>query len=776
MRNQELDWPELLKSLSTHATSQRAKNLCLEIDALASRDLAQTKSENIIYASEVSKDQHLPSLEILDQINISFERLTLKAVLDVKELVILRQFLNASLAIKELLWMTKNSWTNLMATQIADFKSQLSAINHVISLDGEINEDASSLLASLCEEKRRLAREISRTLDQIVARRKMEPLLQDKYVTNREGRMVIPVKSGSQHDVKGLIHDASQTKQTVFMEPEEVVPINNRLREVQIQIQEEIIRILRELSDYLARFKTEFTNADQALLECDFTLACAKFNSRISGSVAHFSKDGKINLIDLRHPLLALQGIKVIPNTVSLNHDRRILLLSGPNAGGKTILLKSIGMACQMARSGLPVAAGDGSTLPFFENLDPIIGDLQSVDQNLSSFSSHISRLTKATKFKGRETLLLIDEICGATDPEEGAALARSFIESFAKNEVYVVVTSHLGPLKENWPKEMPLEHGSLEFDNKTNRPTFQLLLGFPGRSLALSVAARLGVPNEIIERARNFLTPDSRKRTEELEEIESFKAHIIDLKKQIESDRDEAKKQKDQYSELVRKFREQRDRWLEKALQKAEKRIETLIEDARLDRLKNRTLSDIKAELPEIIRAKPSGQGLSRPQTIDEFKNQFKPGTPAYSTRLGRQVLVQGAPDGKGQVTVLADSMRVQLPWHTLSNVHAPTDEKPAPTIRRSSAAKATESFEEARELDLRGKRIDDALPLLEKWLDDSLRAGLDRLKIIHGFGTEQLKKAIRQYLSKSRYVAEWKAGDTNTGGDGITWVTLAD
>jgi DNA mismatch repair protein MutS2 len=775
VRNQELDWPELLKNLSSHASSQRGRNLCLEIDALPSAAVAKTKAENIIYALETSKDQHLPNLEILDQINIAFERLNLKAVLDVKELMILRQFLNASLAIKELMWATKNRWTGSIVTQIADFKSQLSAINHVISLDGEINEDASPLLASLCEERRRLSREISRTLDQIVQRRKMEPLLQDKYVTNREGRMVIPVKSGSQHDVKGLIHDASQTKQTVFMEPEEVVPINNRLREVQIQIQDEIARILKELSEYLARFKTEFVNADQALMESDFTFAGSKFNSRISGAIANFSEDGKINLIDLKHPLLSLQGIKVIPNTVSLNPDRRILLLSGPNAGGKTILLKSIGMACQMARSGLPIVGGEGSSIPFFENLDPIIGDLQSVDQNLSSFSSHIARLTKATKYKGRKTLLLVDEICGATDPEEGAALARSFIESFAENEVYVVVTSHLGPLKENWPKEMPLEHGSLEFDNKTNRPTFQLLLGFPGRSLALSVAARLGVPEKIIARARNFLTPDSRKRTEELEEIENFKAHIIDLKKQIEADRDEAKKQKDQYTDLVRKFREQRDRWLEKALQKAEKKIENLIEDARLDRLKNKTLTDIKAELPEIIRAKPSGGG-SRPQTIEEFKKQFIPGTPAYSTRLGRQVLVQGAPDSKGQVAVLADSMRVQLPWHTLSNINAPTEENAPPTIRRSSAAKATEAFEETRELDLRGKRIDDAVPLLEKWLDDNMRAGLDRLKIIHGFGTEQLKKAIRQYLSKSRYVSEWKAGDTNTGGDGITWVTLAD
>ena len=299
------------------------------------------------------------------------------------------------------------------------------------------------------------------------------------------------------------------------------------------------------------------------------------------------------------------------------------------------------------------------------------------------------------------------------------------------------------------------------------------MLLGIPGRSLALSVAQRWGVPQEVIERARSYLSPVSKRRSSELEEIESFKQQILELKNQTTKDRDEARKSKETYLELVKKFREQKDRWLEKASEKAQKKIENLIEEARQDRLKNRTLHDLKSELPEIIKAKGNS---GKPQSLDEFKNLFKPGTPAFSTRLGRQVLIQGEPDSKGQVLVLADSMRVQLPWHGLVSMNVNPSEEKSVTIRRSGAASAIPTDDDAPELDLRGKRIDDALPILEKWLDDCMRNQKDNIKIIHGYGTEQLKKSVRQFFSKSRYVQTWKAGDASSGGDGVTWVSLSD
>ncbi|MCC6276573.1 MAG: Smr/MutS family protein [Oligoflexia bacterium] len=767
----ELDWPELLHRISSNAFSEAGKKLCLQVELLKSIDKAHESFDQVLAAQEFIDQIHQYSFEAIDFTAPIYERLKKHASLELSELIILRKMASGAQSVKNIIKGKKGLWLESLNKGIGEFRDQLSAINHVISPEGEINEDASPTLAALCDERRRLKRDISKTLDQVISKRQMEAYLQDRYVTNREGRMVIPVKSGSQHDVKGLIHDASQTKQTVFIEPEEVVPLNNKLRETQILIEAEILRILKELSDYLGRHLTLFKNATESMTALDVRLAQAKFTKSISGNCARLTTKGDFNLVGVRHPILMAQGINVVPNTVKLNSQKRILILSGPNAGGKTVLLKSIGLACLMANSGLPIAAEAESSLPLLNTIDPVVGDLQSVGEHLSTFSSHIQRVSNATKHQGLETLVLVDEICGATDPEEGAALAKAFIDHFCEQEVFAIITSHLGPLKEQWTTENPIVQGSLEFNRKTNKPTFQLLIGIPGRSLALSVAESFGVPQKVLKKALAYLAPESLQKSKELSEIESLKDQILELKAQTVSDRDEANKSKLIYQELVKKFREQRDKWLEKALQKAEKKVEDLIEQARQQRLRDKTLVDIRGELPEIIKGRSTA---NRPQTIEEFKTAFPPGSPVYSSRLGRQVVIQSAPDNKGQVMVLADSLRVALPWHSLT-ASQPSETKPTTSIRRPANLESLDSDEDST-LDLRGNRIDEALSRLEKWLDDCIRTQKDHVKIIHGFGTEQLKKALRQHLSKSRYVDSWKAGDKDSGGDGVTWIKIAD
>lgn len=770
METRELDWQELTQHLSKYCQSETAKKICLALSPLPGASQAENSMENIIHAQNTIAEQTVPHLHILDSLPRIMERLKIQGTLDIKDFVVVRTFLHSSTVLKNLLKTQRNPWADIQFAKIGDFKNQIYMIDKVISPDGDINEDASPTLASLNEEKKKLTREVAFVLDRVIAKRHIENALQDRYVTTREGRLVLPIKSGNQHDIKGLIHDRSFTKQTVFMEPEEAVPINNRLRDLQLLIAEEIEKILQEMSLTLSRQLMALENARATLLECDVTFAKALLTKNLRGNKVDFSSDFNLSLKDMRHPLLSLQGVDVVPNTVALNKDLRVLLLSGPNAGGKTILLKTIGLCAQMARCGLPIPVSSPSTVPFFIHIDSVVGDLQSVDQNLSSFSSHMKRLTETLGFSGSDNLILIDEICGSTDPEEGSALARSFIEHFLEKNVFAVITSHLGPLKENWNKAAPLQHGSLEFDVKKNKPTYQLLIGIPGQSLALAVARRFGVPEFIIRRAEDFLSPDSKKKSQNLQEIEDLRSQILELKAKTQKDREIAEKDKLQYSELVKKFREQRDRWLEKAIQKAEKKIENLIEEARQNRLKDKTIQDIKSDLPTIIKAQPSS---FRPQTLDEFKNTFKPGTPAFSSRLGRQVVIQSEPDNKGNVAVLADSMRVQIPWHTLS-LQKEEEKKPATFQRRPH--QTVSSSESEPSLDLRGKRVDEALDIVEKWLDDCITQGHERLKVIHGFGTEQLKKSLRQYLSKSHYVSKWTAGDSQSEGDGITWIYLAD
>lgn len=767
MEKSELDWPIVLQSIATEASSLAGKKQCLHLSPKGSPEKALQAISHIFDASFVDADT-IPNFSAVDEIPPIVERLGHQGVLEVRELACLRQFFHLTLSLTEALQEQTTAWAKDVKTSVPSFKSQLSSIDHVVSPDGEINESASQKLQGLCQERRKLERDVTAILSKIVGRQDLEGSLQDKYVTNREGRKVIPVKSGNRHDVKGQIHDRSHTKQTVFMEPAEAVPLNNRLRQIGSEIDDEIQRILKEISDYLRGSCTEYESALDTAIQADSVFAKVRFNSKIKGSKPNFSSQGLIKLNQLKHPLLLLQGDKVVANDVKLSHDNRILLLSGPNAGGKTILLKSIGLAAQMARSGLPIAAGDNSQLPFFEKLDPIVGDLQSVDGNLSTYSSHIKRLNGTLAYSGSSTMILVDEICGATDPEEGAALARSFIEHYRDQDVFAVITSHLGPLKQNWPKNSGVEHGSLEFDRITNRATYQLVMGLPGHSLALFVAQQLGTPQNLIDKAKEFLSPLSRSKAEELKEIEDFKQQVIDLKQQSQKDREEAQKLKQTYQFLVQKFRDQRDKWIEKALEKAQSKIENLIEDARQERIKNRTLQDLKADLPSIVKASKVPTN-SKPQTIDEFKTRMPPGTPAFSTRLGRDVVIQGQPDNKGQVSVLAGSMRLQVPWHSLGF----NKETEGAVSKKSSTSQETAVSSETKQLDLRGYRIDDAVEKLEKWLDNCMSEGIDKVKLIHGFGTEKLKKSVRRHLSKSPYVEKWTGGE-HSEGDGITWVFI--
>jgi len=772
-----LDWPLLLDRLAKYAQAERAKTLCYALEPLETLERAQQQLQDVEDAQICLQVQEMPWLGSLDNAPPVLEKLSKQATLEPKDLRELKLFLQAAFAVKALLKGFNNKWCRYQFSMLADFKPQISAIEHVITEAGEIKEDASETLWSLCEERRKLERSIKSTLDDVVKRRVMQSILQDRYVTSREGRWVLPVKSGSQHDMKGIIHDSSHTKQTVFMEPEEVVPLNNRLREVEGAILEEIQRILMQLTQYLFHFLVEFKNSDKTILLCDLTWAKARLGAALSAHSPVLSRT-EIGLENLRHPLLVLQGEEVVPNTVKLDESRRILLLSGPNAGGKTILLKSIGLVAQMARCGLPIPCSRSSKIPFFKFIDPVVGDLQSVGDHLSSFSAHIGRLIGCLKYKDLSSLILIDEIAGATDPEEGSALARAFIEHFSKQKVFCVVTSHLGPLKESWTPGSGVIHGSLEFDMRHNQPTYKLLLGIPGRSLALAVAKRFGVPDDIINRAHDLLSPEGKARVKNLEEIEELKDQIMVMRQETERDRTEARDFKEQYQGLVRKFREQRDRWLERALQKAEKKIDHIIEETRSEKLEKKTLYDVKVELPEIVKGKPL---KPRPSSPEEFVKQFHPGSPAFAPRLGRNVIVQSAPDNKGNVYVMADLMRLQMPWQQLHPVDttSPAQKKgriqATPGLKSSAGMSFMDNPEDVPEvLDLRGYRVDEAIESLEKWLDDCTRTHRERVKIIHGFGTEALKRALRQNLTRNKLVERWNAGDQNSGGDGVTWVQI--
>lgn len=768
-----IDWQEILERLGGYATSEAGKQFLFNLHPLNSSDQAAAHCREIVASQSIIESGVRPRASSLDLYSIWFSRLQKGGTLKPLELKDLRLFCLELIALKEVLETQDIAWLKGCATRIMPASEPLSAIDHIMTADGDIRTDASEILYNLYNERSQQVKAAQNILDRLVKQHQMEPLLQERYVTNREGRWVLPIKSGMQHHFEGIIHASSHTKQTVYMEPQELIPLNNRLRQIEVEIDEEIERLLIELSKYLFTLTDVFAESREVLLNLDIRLAQAQLANHIEAHPVELSGQN-LRLHNLRHPLLVLSGKDVIDNDVLLDQKQRILLLSGPNAGGKTVLLKAVGLAAQMARCGMPICASPDSQLPFFNDVTTAVGDAQSVDAQLSTFAAHLKILDHAAKQKGAGHLLLIDEICGSTDPDEGAALARGFIETYAENEVYAVITSHLGPLKLGWGGDTGVINGSLEYDNKTGRPTYQFLMGVPGQSLALQTAKRIGVQEDIIKRAHQHLSPDHQKYHLGLNEVENIKADLLVLKESMRQQQKELQKEKDKFNQLNAKFLLEKDKMLEQAITRAEKKIEKEIEHSRVDQVfkRHERLEKTKFELPEIVKAGAKATTIKRIESAEEFSKAFPPGAKVYIPSIARDGVVQSSANAKGEILVLSNSMRMTVSWEQLR----PPQNSPDQTyeISRKVTGAAGSVHDNDRTIDVRGLTVEEAIAKLETQLDTAAVNKEDRVKIIHGHGTEALKRAIRSYLSRSVYIQKWNAGSNETGGDGVTWAEL--
>ncbi len=769
-----LDWDIILQRLSDFATSQSGHACLQKLEPLPDQATAERSFREITEAVQILSLGQRPFMESLDLYPIWHQRLNKGATLKTLELKDVRHFCLEALALKEVLKPHTSSWAQGIASGLMDTSEPLSAIDQIMTPEGDIRSDASETLYRLYNEKNQVVRQTQNILDKLIRQHELETVLQDRYVTNREGRWVLPIRSGKQHQFEGIIHASSQSKQTVFMEPKEIIPLNNRLRQIEVDIEEEIERLLRELSEYLLRRISEFEVAQALLLESDVRFAQAQLASHMQANPCRFDKN-QISLVELKHPLLLLSDVAVIPNTVELNAEKRILLLSGPNAGGKTVLLKSVGLAAHMARCGLLISAAEGSCLPFFKRIHVGVGDSQSVDQHLSTFAAHLRVLNEASHSIGPETLLLIDEICGSTDPEEGTALARAFIKKYARNGSFGVITSHLGPLKLGWDSASGVINGSLEYDSRSGKPTYMFLMGVAGQSLALQTARRVGVENAILDEAMHFLSPEMKQYHSGLNEIETMKDELRALRTHLWEQEKAANAEKSRYHALLQKFEREREQMLEQTIKRADKKIENLIEHSKVEDVfrRHERLEQIRRSMPEIVKASTAAKASqTRIETAEDFARAYPPGSKVFAVSIGRDAVVQGKPNAKGEVPVLSNSMRLMVPWVQLRPPHQATN--PTAEIVRK-AGEITSPLDQDRIVDIRGQGVESALSKLEEQLDTAVVNRESRVKVIHGHGTDTLKKAVRSYLSRSPYVKKWKSGTNESGGDGVTWVELA-
>lgn len=769
-----LDWLAIIDRIAKFATCDWARSEIKKIGPLASPEVARESFACIADYSQIIKTGVRPYTESLDLVGTWLQRLTRHAVLKPLELKDVRHFCLEAIALKETVKPIRSRYLHNLFERIMNADEPLSAIDQIMTAQGDIRNDASEKLFHLNEEKSQLARQVHTTLNRLVKDYHLEHLLQDRFVTTREGRWVLPIKSGMQHGFSGIVHDASQSKQTVFMEPQEVVPVNNRLREIEIEIEQEIEKLLMELSQYLHSIHGQFAQTRDALLESDIQLAKAQLMVQLNANPCEFSSKS-VHLKGVGHPLLILNAKKIVANDIDLDANKRILLLSGPNAGGKTVLLKSIGLAAQMARCGLPICAEVGSSLPFFTKVVVALGDSQSVDADLSTFAAHLKSLEEATACRSAENLILIDEICGSTDPEEGAALARSFISVYSENGVFGIITSHLGALKMGWQENSGIVNGSLEFD-QTSGPTYRFIMGVPGQSLAIRTAQRVGIKKDIITRALNNLSPEVRKYQEGLNDLDKMKHELLTMQDHLSKELKSTEKEKYKYRTLLDKFNEERENKLDNEVRKAAKKVEELIQQANVKDVfaRHEALQKIKFDLPEVIKGVSStatveNKGIS---TADDFLKAFPPGSNVHIVSLGRDGIIQSAANAKGEVAVLSNSMRLMVSWRDLKPpLHV---QNPTQNVLRKKGFAQYSAVDSDRIVDVRGLSADEAISQLEIQLDTASLASEDRVKVIHGHGTDTLKRTIRNYLSRSVYVKTWLAGTPENGGDGITWIEI--
>lgn len=765
---ENLDWQRIVKHLSSFATSAEAQDELSRIAPLEKQELAEQQFAITQEAIVVLERGERPFMESLNVFPTWYFRLEKQAQLKPQELKDARLFFVEALTLQKILKSSPSDWTQQLVRRIFEVKEPLSAIDQLITPQAEIRVDASEKLYNLNNEKKNLIHKIQNSLNALVKSHDNENILQDKFVTNREGRWVVPVKSGMRHDIAGIIHATSTSKQTVFMEPQTIVPLNNQLKQIEAEIDDEIDRLLKEVSMYLYTLIGSIQDVKEVMLTTDIAFAHAQFAITLGAHPVTFTSH-EITLSLVKHPLMLMNGEKVIPNSVKLSSTERILLLSGPNAGGKTVLLKCIGLAAQMARCGLMICADKDSRLPFFKNIVVAVGDSQSVDSQLSTFVGHLKALNQACLISGPDSLVLIDEICGSTDPEEGSALARGFINYYAKSKMFGIITSHLGPLKTGWKDDSGVINGSMEYNRDTGTSTYHFIRGIPGQSLAFSTAKRIGIVEEVFKDAQSFLSPETRKRFETLDEIEAAKEEVAKLRKELQQKIVDTEAEKQTLKRKIIDFENDRDKKLNEEVKKIKNRIEEDLKHSTVDKIFNdhERRSSIITDFPEVVKA-PKEENL----TLDRFSRAFPPGSVVYVPSLQRDAIIQGQPNKQGDVPVLAGSMRLVLHWEQLK----PPKKATNPLSKRSFQTQMyVDTIDKPDTLDVRGKNVNTAIEELEKFLDRATVQRLDRLKIIHGHGSEALKKSIRGHLSRSTYVNRWTSSQESNGDDGVTLVFVA-
>lgn len=779
-----LEYNKIVERLAEYAFGADTKERCLSL-------LPSTSLSEITNAQQQTKDAMNRSLKkgrldcsSIKPLSSAIRRVEIGGTMNIEELLGLCKLLETARRVKAYGRKEREDFPSDSLSELFDGLEPLSPLcdeirRCIISVD-EISDDASSNLKSIRRSIRSTGDRIHAQLNQMLNNQNVRNCLQDFVITMRNGRYCLPVKAEAKSQITGMVHDQSSSGSTLFIEPMAVVNLNNELKELSIKEQDEIAVILATLSakagEYIPAIETDY----QILTELDFIFAKAAYALEYNGITPHFNTERKIRILKGRHPLLDAK--KVVPIDISLGSDFDQLVITGPNTGGKTVSLKTVGLLTLMGQAGLPIPSGDRSELAVFDDIFADIGDEQSIEQNLSTFSSHMTNIIHILKEANEHSLVLFDELCAGTDPTEGAALAVSILSYFHSRGIRTMATTHYSEIKIYALTTSGIENACCEFDVDTLSPTYRLLIGIPGKSNAFAISKKLGLSDTLIEDARTRISSNEQNFEDLLSDLEASRITIEKEQAEINRYKSEIAALKQQLKNKQEKLDESRDAILRKAKEEA-----------------NQILQEAKDTADEAIRnfnkygtTRPSIQEMEKQRTnirekmaANEKKSSKGKDTAIYNPKVPKKLhigdsvkvlsmnltgTVHSLPNAKGDLFVQMGILRSQVNIKDLVLIEdaAPGSKKYAKT--GAGKLKMSKSASVSTEINLIGKTVDEAIALLDKYLDDAYLAHLPSVRIVHGKGTGALRSAVQSHLKRQSYIKSFHLGEFGEGDAGVT------
>ena len=790
-----LELDKVLAKLADQANCDDSKRMALSLTPSGDFSTVQLLMKKTSDAYMLSARYTSPSLHKLKNCEMALRKAEKGSNLSLRELMDVSSVLHNIRSVKDWRKRCEGESTSLdpLFEVLTPNRELENTIDNAVLSEEELADSASAELASLRRKINQAKLRVRERLDQLIKSPTQSKYLQEALVTQRDGRFVVPVKSEYRSEIKGLVHDTSSSGATLFIEPMAVVEANNEIRVLQAKEKQEVDRIIMELSVKVGEFAESIIYSYRSLVEIDLYFAKASLAYKMKATVPNILQTGEIDLKRARHPLIDPE--KVVPIDVNLGKDFNTLVITGPNTGGKTVTLKTLGLLTLMAMCGLMLPVAENSSISVYKKVLVDIGDEQSIEQSLSTFSAHMTNIVSIIEEADSDSLVLIDELGSGTDPVEGAALAISIMERLAMYGAKVGATTHYAEIKEYALQTPGVCNASCEFDVEPLKPTYRLLIGIPGKSNAFAISQRLGLPEEIIEAAKRNISAEKTRFEDVLSQLDQTRQELEKEKEEVDRLRAEQLESKRNLEQFKQKTYKQMDRELQNAQEKANRIVSSVKAESEkllqeLDDIRRQKESE---EFSKLVQGAKSSyrSNINRLEdtanpVIGRVKEEYTPPRPfkkgdlVLITQLNEEGVLLSAPDNAGNVQVQAGIIKTKVPVSDLRLVDKKRRRQLNRMEKKSNGGGGTRTLTDksqrsaSSEIDLRGQTIEEGIMMVDQYIDSCLLMGIKTITIIHGKGTGALRNAIQQHLKNHKAVRSFRLGVYGEGENGVTIAEL--